>query len=414
MMKRIFALMLVLCAAVPLFPSACAETAPFRFVTNAINLVEDWLEEHHPDIAYENLYNTAESWRTDGAHTERVLEALQSADGPDLLMLESTLCDFGKVLKSGLVEDVSANEDICAALSQMYEPFQVFVTGEDGGIYGVLYGVYGFGMHLIPSAWKAAGLDTADAPQSYEELLDFAGRWAERVEAGEAGNIRLNALRSCGYLMDDQRYTLWLTDLLLDSWIMRRQAAGEALVFNTPEFIALAERARETGRALAEAEEKPAADSLSLYDELFNGGTGYGGPEDLYTNAFPMRLTADESARIKAYGFLFVVRKESPYADIAMEFIASQTHKTGEGRRNSRLYKDIPDGQYTPPEGMDGYVLTREWQEHYWPEWLYFCTNPIHTTDAYSKQEKLRSQFALGELTAEAFAAGLDEICAAQ
>ena len=137
-------------------------------------------------------------------------------------------------------------------------------------------------------------------------------------------------------------------------------------------------------------------------------------PEDLYTNAFPMRLTADESARIKAYGFLFVVRKESPYADIAMEFIASQTHKTGEGRRNSRLYKDIPDGQYTPPEGMDGYVLTREWQEHYRPEWLYFCTNPIHTTDAYSKQEKLRSQFALGELTAEAFAAGLDEICAAQ
>ena len=89
MMKRIFALMLVLCAVMPLFPSACAETAPFRFVTNAINLVEDWLEEHHPDIAYENLYNTAESWRTDGAHTERVLEALQSADGPDLLMLES-------------------------------------------------------------------------------------------------------------------------------------------------------------------------------------------------------------------------------------------------------------------------------------------------------------------------------------
>ena len=39
-------------------------------------------------------------------------------------------------------------------------------------------------------------LDTADAPQSYEELLDFAGRWAERVEAGEAGNIRLNALLS--------------------------------------------------------------------------------------------------------------------------------------------------------------------------------------------------------------------------
>lgn len=413
-MKRIIVLMLVLCPITSLFAPACAETVPFRFVTNAMNLVEDWLEEHHPDVKYENLYDTADSWRTGGAHTAQVLEALQSEDGPDLLMLESSLCDFEKVLKSGLVEDLSGNTDICAALSQMYEPFQAFVTGEDGGVYGVLYGVYGFGMHVIPASWAAAGLDTADAPQSYEELLEFAGRWAERAEAGETGNICLNTLRSCGYAMDERRYTLWLTDLLLDTWIMRHQAAGEALIFNTPEFIALADRARETGRALAGAEGKPTADALSLYDGLFSGGTGYGGPEDLYTNAFPMRLTADEPARIKAYGFLFVVRKGSPYADVAMGFIASQTYKTGEGRRNSRLYQDIPDSQFTPPEGIDGYVLTREWQEHYHPEWLFFCINPFRTTDAYSRQEKLRSQFALGELTAEAFAAGLDEICAAQ
>ena len=413
-MKRIIVLMLVLCPITSLFAPACAETVPFRFVTNAMNLVEDWLEEHHPDVKYENLYDTADSWRTGGAHTAQVLEALQSEDGPDLLMLESSLCDFEKVLKSGLVEDLSGNTDICAALSQMYEPFQALVTGEDGGVYGVLYGVYGFGMHVIPASWAAAGLDTADAPQSYEELLEFAGRWAERAEEGEAGNICLNTLRSCGYAMDERRYTLWLTDLLLDTWIMRHQAAGEALIFNTPEFIALADRARETGRALAGAEGKPTADALSLYDGLFSGGTGYGGPEDLYTNAFPMRLTADEPARIKAYGFLFVVRKGSPYADVAMDFIASQTYKTGEGRRNSELYKDIPDSQFTPAEGVDGYVLTREWQDAYRPEWLYFCTNPIRTTDAYTKQEKLRSQFALGELTAEAFAAGLDEICAAQ
>ena len=413
-MKRIIALALVLCSGISLFTHACAENAPFRFMASPMNLVEEWLKEHHPDLEYENLSRTADAEGTDVAHTERVLDALQSGDGPDLLLLESSLCDFEKVLKSGLVEDLSGHQGIRAALSQMYEPFQSFVTGEDGGMYGVLYGVYGLGMHVIPAAWEAAGLNAADAPQSYEELLDFAGRWAERVEAGEVGNIRLNALRSCGYLMDDRRYTLWLTDLLLDIWIMRHQSAGEALVFNTPAFIALADQARETGRALVKAEKKPATASLSLYDELFNGGTGYGGLEDLYTNAFPMRLTADEPARIKAFGFLFVVRKDSPYADIAMDFIASQTYRTGEERRNSRLYCDIPESQFTPPEGVDGYVLTREWQEHYRPEWLYFCTNPIHTTDAYSKQEKLRSQFALGELTAEAFAAGLDEICAAQ
>lgn len=89
-----------------------------------------------------------------------------------------------------------------------------------------------------------------------------------------------------------------------------------------------------------------------------------------------MRLTADEPARIKAFGFLFVVRKDSPYADIAMDFIASQTYKTGEERRNSRLYRDIPESQFTPPKGVDGYVLTREWQDAYRPEWLYFAPIP--------------------------------------
>ena len=76
----------------------------------------------------------------------------------------------------------------------------------------------------------------------------------------------------------------------------------------------------------------------------------------------------------------------------------AKTYKTGEGRRNSRLYQDIPDSQFTPPEGIDGYVHTREWQDAYRPEWLYFCTNPIRTTDAYSKQEKLRSQFCAGRI----------------
>ena len=63
-----------------------------------------------------------------------------------------------------------------------------------------------------------------------------------------------------------------------------------------------------------------------------------------------MRLTADEPARIKGYGFLFVVRKDSPYADIAMDFIASQTYKTGEERRtspNGCIFAPIPSIQPT-------------------------------------------------------------------
>lgn len=81
-MKRITALALLLCLLVPLSVSACAEAAPFRFMTSAMNLVEDWLEEHHPDIKYENLYDTADSWRTGGAHTGRCSTPCKARTAP--------------------------------------------------------------------------------------------------------------------------------------------------------------------------------------------------------------------------------------------------------------------------------------------------------------------------------------------
>ena len=157
-MKRIAAFFLTVCllsaAAAPAFARE-----PLRFAARAMNLVEDWLGGHYPDIPFEDLY---ERDGEESLRTARVLQSLQREDGPDLLMLDSSVCDFGRVLASGLLSDLSANEDIGRAVSQMYEPFGDFVSGGDGGIYGVLYGVYAFAMHAVPAAWEAAGLSDGD------------------------------------------------------------------------------------------------------------------------------------------------------------------------------------------------------------------------------------------------------------
>lgn len=403
-MKRIAAFFLTVCllsaAAAPAFARE-----PLRFAARAMNLVEDWLGEHYPDIPFENLY---ERDGEESLRTARVLQALQREDGPDLLMLDSSVCDFGRVLASGLLSDLSANEDIGRAVSQMYEPFGDFVSGGDGGIYGVLYGVYAFAMHAVPAAWEAAGLSDGDRPGSFEELLDFVGRWTSLVEAGDVGDVRLNSLR--GYPQDSRRYTLWLMEVLMESWIMRCQAAGEETAFDVPEFVSLADSVRRTGYALGQAEEMPGGDSLFLYDDGLKTGMGYG-EQDLFSNAFPMRVTADEPVRVRAYGFLFAVRRDSPYAQVAAEFIADQTCHTGTERRNCKLYREIPETQFTPPEGVDGYVLTRQWQEAYRPEWLFFTTSPFDTARASQEKETLLSRFALGEITAGELAAALDGLC---
>ena len=411
-MKRIAALVLAMTLLAAQFAPARAAARPLRLLVNDNGEVSAWLNEHVPEIPHENLHFDYDYSPGDYASlTDRLLDELQSGDGPDLYLLDSNAYDLARVLGSGLVEDLSGNADIRRTVSEQYEPFRRFVSGENGAIYGMFERVHASPTLIAPAAWEAAGLDVSDVPQSYEELLDFAEKWMALVEEGSVGNVRLNTIQFAGYPRDERRYTLWLTGLLWRCWVMRQQAAGEAFRFSTPEFIALANRVRELGRALVQTEKKPGTASLSLY---INGGNVPYGPEDLYTNAFPMRLTTDEPVRIKAYSFLYVVRRGSPYAQVCRELIADMTCPEDGQPRKCMLFQKVEESQYGTPDfsySSNGDVLTREWQEHYRPEWLFFDVEPFFQARQVQRSEGAMYRFAGGELTAEAFAAMLDEIC---
>lgn len=411
-MKRIAALVLAMALLVTQSAPACAAVRPLRFLVNDNGEVSAWLKEHAPEIPHKNLHFDYEySPGEYDSLTDRLLDELQSGDGPDLYLLDSNAYDLARVLESGLLEDLSGDAEIRRAVSEQYEPLRRFVSGENGTIYGMFERVHGSPTLIDPAAWETAGLDTADAPRSYEELLDFTEQWMALVKEGSVGNVRLNTIRFAGYPRDERRYTLWLTGLLWRCWAMRQQAAGEAFRFNTPEFIALANRAREIGRTLVQTEKKPGNASLSLY---INGGNVPYGPEDLYTNAFPMRLTTDEPVRISAYGFLYVVRKGSPYAQVCRELIAAMTCPEDGQPRKCMLFQKVEESQYGTPDFSycsNGDVLTREWQEAYRPEWLFFDVEPFFQARQVQRSEGAMYRFAGGELTAEAFAAMLDEIC---
>ena len=411
-MKRIAALVLAMTLLAAQFAPARAAARPLRLLVNDNGEVSAWLNEHVPEIPHENLHFDYDYSPGDYASlTDRLLDELQSGDGPDLYLLDSNAYDLARVLGSGLVEDLSGNADIRRTVSEQYEPFRRFVSGENGAIYGMFERVHASPTLIAPAAWEAAGLDVSDAPQSYEELLDFAEKWMALVEEGNVGNVRLNTIQFAGYPRDERRYTLWLTGLLWRCWAMRQQAAREAYRFSTPAFIALADRARALGCALVQTEKKPGTASLSLY---INGGNVPYGPEDLYTNAFPMRLTTDEPVRVKAYSFLYVVRRGSLYAQVCRELIADMTCPEDGQPRKCMLFQKVEESQYGTPDfsySSNGYVLTREWQEHYRPEWLFFDVEPFFQARQVQRSEGAMYRFAGGELTAEAFAAMLDEIC---
>ena len=178
-----------------------------------------------------------------------------------------------------------------------------------------LSGAHGSPTLIDPAAWRRQGWIRRTHPGAMRSCWDFTEKWTELVKAGSVGNVRLNTIRFAGYPRDERRYTLWLTGLLWRCWAMRQQAAERRFASTRRSLSPLANRARELGRTLVQTEKKPGSASLSLY---INGGNVPYGPEDLYTNAFPMRLTTDEPVRIKAYGFLLHRAKgESLHADLS-------------------------------------------------------------------------------------------------
>ncbi len=352
-MKRIMGMLALISLLFTVVFTAGAEAHAMRFSVNFEN-VKGWFRENHPEIAVTRLNEGIELTASEA------LSALEGEEPLDLFMACSSDCDIETLLTSGLLEDLSGNEAIRQSVADMYEPFRRMLTTADGTVSGML-SVSGWAMHRIPEAWEEAGLSAEDAPQSFTELLDFAWRWAGLVKEG--GNVCLNALNTWGVPKDDTRYTLWLTDLLWQCGAMRQQEAEEPVIFDAPEFIELAERAREVGHALAEAETKPKKSTLSLYDCGLYTGMGYGA-ENLYQNAFPMRISVDEPMRIKGSALLFVVRRGSSYAQACTEYIAEMFARTDfDSPGSPALYeKELMEGSW------DGYGLTGEWRESCRPD----------------------------------------------
>lgn len=112
-MKRIIAITLLLCLLLSFAASALAQTRPLRFLVNDNGEAAAWLKEHYPEIPSQNLHSDYDySPGEYDSLTDRLLGELESGDGPDLYLLDSNAYDLARVLGSGLVEDLSGNEDI--------------------------------------------------------------------------------------------------------------------------------------------------------------------------------------------------------------------------------------------------------------------------------------------------------------
>ncbi len=327
-MKQIMSLLLLLCVLLPGGARAAAQ-APMRLMEINLSASPYWAA--HPEVP-----------KVDGLYSFRTppLAHLQGEKPPDLLMIRTMNDDFLPVKASGLLADLSGDARIREAVGRMHPDVQRLVTAQDGRIlaFPVEHSVQP--LYWFEDAWAAAGLTAQEAPGSYTELLDFLERWADNPAKGVCVT---RMLRWTG-VREPWQYANWLMQTLALTWTMQQQYAGTPVRYDMPAFIVLAERTREVGLRLYEAEPRlrRREGMLQLFQNDMNGGEhANGGRPYGLSHSIPYRITADQPMLMKACAGLCCVRAGSAWEAEAIE--AATLTRTSDMNGYS-LYADFPEG----------------------------------------------------------------------
>ncbi|MDD3410942.1 MAG: extracellular solute-binding protein [Eubacteriales bacterium] len=385
--KRIACALLALCV---LGSSALAEERPPLRLGDNIAVSKYWKSHGIP---------TTDRFFAPFATGEEKLAQLRGKDAPDLFGLNTRNDDLEAFKAAGVLADLSGSEIIREATARMRPETRRLVTTEDGRIVGMPSAHVLSPLYWNQEAWDAAGLTEADVPQSYTELLDFLEKWMARA----SGSAAVCVIAYPDDAVDDEsRDCAWLVGLLLDTWEMQRRHAQERVIFDTPEFIALAERARGIGQRLSQSE--PALKKRRKMPQLFYDETqgphfyAFDGRDYGLSHTVPMRIVRDQPALTRAEAVVQCVRAGSEWLAEALAFMAEDQENVHWALRYS-LYPDFAPGEY------EGGRVSAGWMA----DLAAYDGTIVYLTSGFEKQkEKVEIPFAQGNITAKQLAEGMD------
>ena len=352
----------------------------------------------HPEIPHEEAWYAAE--------TDALTMLLETQ--ADAVMLALYNDELQPLLAAEALADLSGSDRLTAEAARMHPWVRQLVTDEAGRLRALPVSAILRPVYWYQDAWDAAGLTVADAPTSFEELLDFLDAWAKAPRPG----VCVSHLTRFNMGKAQYNYGAWLLEILLSAHEMQQRHAGERVDFETEAFIRLAERARETGLALYRAESKQAGEKkLQLFQSDLAGGehANNGRPEGL-SHTVPLRLTADQPAL--TYAAVEVVALRSGTLWLAEGF-ALLEHLAGRQAwwRQYSLYADFAPGKYAYEGSSRVGCVDAGWLADYaayegeivaYPRALY------QRREGPETKNRLLLQFMAGDIAAPALAKGLN------
>ena len=385
-MKRIFVFLLTLCILMASAAFAADARSPLR-IGGPIAMTGYWeaqgIPTDSPNYGWDDFGTIA-----------------QGDSAPDLYSFSPGSDDFLAAKNAGLFADLSGSAAIRAWTERLRPDMRSLVITEDGKIVGLAEWMYLLPMYWRQDAWDAAGLTEADMPGSYTELLDFLESWVERISEKPESAICIADTKGTS----KNGYIHWLLDFLVNTWELQQYHAGETLVFDTPEFIALLTRTQDIGNRLEKAEpsEKKRQSMLPLFENysggaLYNDGRDYG-----LSHTIPFRITADQPELMRVVARISVAREGSVWlSEIIGRLEDDLKDRSPIGLGNADLIRDVKPRVFDPKEVHSPKTVTAGYLSDWEAYAGILCFAPMNTFTMY---EGALVKFRTGQLSAEALA----------
>lgn len=232
----------------------------------------------------------------------------------DVYDLNSLFFDCQQVMTKGYCVDLSGSETIRNELSKMH-PSIVAQAEQEGKIFAVPSMVSFNFWAINMEGWEAAGLSDADVPDTFPAFLDFLEAWTERIDENPEPQISINN-RWVESLYTEYSYTRWLTEMLIENYIMQLQYAGEPLRFENDTLVSLLERVKEVGEAIYYSEPVTKG-SMQLIDNVSSNRW----PKISDSGIISMRVNEEQPRLIKSYISMSAVKAGTEKEALAIELL---------------------------------------------------------------------------------------------
>lgn len=291
----------------------------------------------------------------------RLLDRVRSGQEPDLLITQVVFGELEALKDAGAIVPFTPNETLVNDLETMppftRELIRKYLVTEDGQFWGCAdYFDLKAMLFYVPDAWADSPFRDRTPPTSFEEFLDFAELY---LDTPHKGFCLLSAWANEKYFVEKE-----ILNMLLHTWTIQQQYAGEPFRFTSEEFISLLDRTKKLLIRLQKEEPKMNKKQKGLRELLANpGGGSHGGKTEVsrelynWDHMIPYRIYASQPPLVNAWGDC-VVCVCNPEADPA------EVNRYMENLIRQRDWPEehtVPYCAYTHPERMDADECNKEY-----------------------------------------------------